>query len=136
MAKLTLKLTANVYFQAQSDDPNPLVPPKLVQFTKGDVFEARNRAEYDRLIEAGAAIDPQKAQEQAAADLRARREALETERAQLDAQLASLPGDNLADLKREDLNARASVAGVDDPEGLPNKDAVIDAIRQAEASQG
>jgi hypothetical protein len=43
---LTLKLTASIYDQAQSDDREP----GDVRYTRGDVFEARNQAEYDRLI--------------------------------------------------------------------------------------
>lgn len=39
----------------------------------------------------------------------------------------------LADLTRDQLDERARKAGVDEPEKLPNKDAVIDAIRGARA---
>lgn len=42
------------------------------------------------------------------------------------------PGDGLDGLKRGELDARAAAAGVPEPEKLPNKDAVIDAIRAAE----
>jgi hypothetical protein len=38
----------------------------------------------------------------------------------------------LDSLTRDELNARAAAAGVDDAAGLPNKQAVIDAIRAAE----
>lgn len=89
MAKLTLKLLASVYDQAQSDDRNP----DTVRYTRGDVFDARNQAEYDRLIEADAAVDPEKEQERQRAELEARREALEAERARLDEQLKSVKAD-------------------------------------------
>jgi hypothetical protein len=35
----------------------------------------------------------------------------------------------LDSLTRDELNARASAAGIDAPESLPNKQAVIDAVR-------
>lgn len=112
MAKLTLKLTANVYFQAQSDDPNPLVPPKLVQFTRGDVFEARSQEEYDRLIAAEAAVDPEREQERQAQELRDRRDRLEAEKAQLDAQLDALPSDDPSRLKGQALDRALDEAGL------------------------
>lgn len=40
-------------------------------------------------------------------------------------------GDGLSDLKRDELNALAKEAGVEDPESLSNKDGVIEAIRAA-----
>jgi hypothetical protein len=40
-------------------------------------------------------------------------------------------GDGLDDLTRAELNERAAEAGVESPESLPNKGAVIGAIREA-----
>lgn len=40
------------------------------------------------------------------------------------------------DLTRAELNELASEKGVEDPEGLPNKGAVVDAIRAAESGEG
>lgn len=48
---------------------------------------------------------------------------------------AAAADDDLDGLSRKDLDAKAHAAGVDAPEKLPNKDAVIAAIRQA-ASDG
>lgn len=42
--------------------------------------------------------------------------------------------EDLSDLTREELNERAEEAGVEDPEDLPNKEAVIDAINEAEGT--
>lgn len=39
---------------------------------------------------------------------------------------------SLGDMTRDELNARATDAGVDNPESLPNKDAVIEAIESAQ----
>lgn len=44
-------------------------------------------------------------------------------------------GERLEDLTRSELNDRALDAGVADPERLPNKDAVIDAIHDAETAE-
>lgn len=40
--------------------------------------------------------------------------------------------ESLRDMTRADLNDRAETLGVDDPDSLPNKQAVIDAIREAD----
>jgi hypothetical protein len=137
---LTLKLLADSFEQRLPDKDGRITSDsELRPYSKGDMFEANSQEEYDRLIESGAAVDPEKEQQRQTAELQARREALEAEQARIDAQLADLPssdGDDLSKLSREDLNAHASAAGVDDPESLPNKDAVIAAIRQAEQSQG
>lgn len=42
--------------------------------------------------------------------------------------------DDLSNLTRDELNARATRAGVENPDALPNKAAVGDAIRVAEAA--
>lgn len=41
-------------------------------------------------------------------------------------------GERLEDLTRAELDRRAGEAGVEDPERLPNKDAVIEALHGAE----
>jgi hypothetical protein len=46
--------------------------------------------------------------------------------------VANATTEDLHELSREDLNDRALEAGVDNPEDLPNKQAVIDAINEAE----
>lgn len=88
-AKLTLKLLASVYDQAQSDDPNPATK----RYVRGDVFEARNQEEYDRLIGAEAALDPEVAQQQELEAIEARKAALEAEKAQLDERLKAARAD-------------------------------------------
>lgn len=99
---LKLKLTASIYDQAQSDDRDPAT----VRYTRGDIFEARNQAEYDRLIDADAAVDPDKAIEQEQADLRARREALEAEQQRIDAALTDLSSDEPAPGSPEALSGK------------------------------
>lgn len=43
------------------------------------------------------------------------------------------PVEDLSGLTRPELNERAEAAGVESPKSLPNKEAVADAIREAEA---
>jgi hypothetical protein len=87
-SKLTLKLLVDSYDQyTDPADPRKGFEPR----TKGDVFEARDQAEYDRLTEIGAALDPQKAQEAERGRLEAERTRLEAEKAKLDEQLKELP---------------------------------------------
>lgn len=45
-------------------------------------------------------------------------------------------GDELATLTRKELNQKAAKLGVEDPAKLPNKDAVIAAIREAGEPEG
>lgn len=106
--KLTLKLLASVFDQAQDDSRDP----DLKRYVQGDVFEARDQAEYDRLIAADAAVDPEREQELKRQDLERRRAALEAERAQLDAQLSDLPSDDPANLKGQALDKALDDAGL------------------------
>jgi hypothetical protein len=48
--------------------------------------------------------------------------------------VANATAEDLGDLSREELDERAIEAGVEDPEDLPNKQAVIDAINEAEGT--
>jgi hypothetical protein len=84
MSKLTLKLLAHVFNQRVNDDPKS---DETVQRVKGDVFDARDQGEYDRLVSSGAAVDPDKEHELRKAELERRQAQLEAERAQIDAQL-------------------------------------------------
>lgn len=102
MAKL--ELIVDSYSSPSSRDAGAVLIPR----TKGDLFEPLDAQERDRLIEIGAAVDPEEAQKRREAELQAEREQVEARRAQLDAELASLIDPTSLkgkDLDRE-LNAR------------------------------
>ena len=46
--------------------------------------------------------------------------------------LASIPATSIDDMTRKELDSKALSLGIDEPEKLPNRQAVIDAIREAE----
>jgi multidrug efflux pump subunit AcrA (membrane-fusion protein) len=81
-AKKTLKLLATVYNQPHPDHPDD--PNRLIPRSEGETFEANSQEEYDRLIDIGAALDPDEAQKQEKAQLDERLAALDAEKAQLD----------------------------------------------------
>jgi hypothetical protein len=89
--KLTLKLTATVYDQPDKDDPNDLT--KVTTRREGDVFQATSRAEYDRLIEIGAALDPNAYADQERERLQAELDRIQAQKAVLDEQAAALEAD-------------------------------------------
>lgn len=112
MAKLLLKLQVAQMDQPVLDKDGGFDPLKgaTKRINKGDIFEALDQEQYDRLIEAGAAQDPEKAAEQERKDLEVRRSALEAEQARIDAQLAqTTPAD---DLKGKALDEALSAAGL------------------------
>jgi hypothetical protein len=98
MAKL--ELIVDSYSSPSSREPDAPTIPR----TKGQQFEPLDAQERDRLIEIGAAVDPQEAQQRREADLQAEREQVEARRAALDAELASLV--DLSKLKSDDVNAQ------------------------------
>jgi hypothetical protein len=82
---------------------------------EGEVFEANSQEEYDRLIDIGAALDPDEAQKQEKAQLDERLAALDAEKAQLDD-------------RRKAIQAEAAAASADDdPANLKGK-ALEDAL--------
>jgi hypothetical protein len=108
---LTLRLTASIYDQAQSDDVNPATK----RYVRGDVFEARNQDEYDRLVNAGAAVDPDKELADESAKLEARQAQLQQELASLESRriaLASAPAPAPSELTGADLDAALDDAGL------------------------
>lgn len=108
--KLKLQLTVGFYDQPQLDKDGNFDRDKgtLTRRNRGQIFEAQSQAEYDRLLGAGAAVDPDKANEEEAARLRARLEELESEKAATAAQLAATeqatPDLDPNDLKGKELD--------------------------------
>lgn len=56
MADLKLRLTASEFEQVTGDAPAPGFPPPTKRYLEGEEFTARDQTEYDRLVEAGAAV--------------------------------------------------------------------------------
>lgn len=110
--KLNLQLMVGLYDQPDLNKDGEFDPVRgtLTRRTRGEVFEARSQAEYDRLIGAGAAVDPDTAAEEEAARLRTRLTELEDERASTDAQIRAL--------EQAQADAEAEI----DPDELTGKD--------------
>lgn len=112
----TLRLVADIYDQPQEWGQGRDAPTNRI--TKGQVFEPLHAQERDRLIEQGAAEDPEEQQRKAEAELNARRAQLDAERAELDAQIEAasidpekLKGDKLDEaLAARELDQEGSVA--------------------------
>lgn len=110
--KLLLKLKVGFFDQPVLDKSGNFDPLRgeTVRRTSGEIFEASSQEEYDRLIAADAAADPEVQAEQDRQDLEARRVALEAERDRIDAQLAlATPAD---DLKGKALDEALTAAGL------------------------
>jgi hypothetical protein len=98
----TLRLLADSYEQPQADDKPS--ERHLVEYTKGDVFDALSDAEYDRLTEIGAAIDPKVANEQAKAEAEERIASLKAEQDALQSQIDETQAEgNLGSLTKPEL---------------------------------
>ena len=83
MAKLTL--LADSYDQPLSDEPPaPGFPVRTKPYSRGDEIVPRNQDEHDRLIEMGAAEDPQERNKREQEQAQARIDALQAEKTQLD----------------------------------------------------
>lgn len=112
MAK-KLVLTVDSYDQPQKDD-DPSGVRSLKALSRGDSFEPVTDAEYDRLVEIGAAVDPQKQNEDAKAEAEQRIAALEAEKAQLEDQIESAQADaDPSSLTKPELVSRLEAAGLD-----------------------
>lgn len=105
MAK-TLKLLVASYDQPQSRERDTDYTPRR----RGEVFDAIDQAEYDRLTSIGAALDPDEAQKQEYARLEAERTRLEAQRADIDAQLAAKS--DPSELKGKELDDALSSRGL------------------------
>ncbi len=133
-----LRLLADLYDQPQSDDRDA----DTVRYRKGDLFQPRSEREARHLVEQGAALDPQAAQERRERELQAERDRLEAQRAALDAELDGLAtrSEDLSSLSKADLQARADEAGLDvqgtGRDGSVTKDDLVDALQAHQASQG
>lgn len=113
----TLRLLVDSYDQPVSDDRRLtpggiLLPPETVPRTKGELFEPRDQAEYDRLTELGAAEDPEQAEQRARQELERRRQEIEVERERLDAELSRLDDQDPAQLKGKALDAALEDRGL------------------------
>lgn len=89
MAGKALKLTVDIYDQPMGDGRDAPVERR----TRGEVFQARDQSEYDRLVRIGAAVDPEEEQRLEQQRLQARRDQLERDRAALDAELKQVRGE-------------------------------------------
>lgn len=132
----TLRLLVDSYDQPQEGHSRE--NPSLVTYSRGDVFEARTDAEYDRLVEIEAALDPQE-------DLKRRKEAaqaeadrLREEAAQLEEQAqahaaaveGSAGGGDLSDLTKPELQKRAKELDISGQSSM-TKDELVAAIENA-----
>lgn len=84
MAK-KLRLLADYYSQPQKDDR----PERrsLVDRSKGEIFEPVDQAEYDRLVEIGAAEDPDEVRRRAREDAERRLEELKAEQDRIEQEI-------------------------------------------------
>jgi hypothetical protein len=111
-----LRLLVDSYDQPQ--EGHTRADPNLRALSRGDIFEARSDAEYDRLVEIGAALDPEE-------DLRRRRDAAEAQAQRLrdeadrlseeaERQASAVDGESgdLSSLTKPELQARAKAAGL------------------------
>lgn len=104
---LQLRLTASRY--DQPDELGKQDSPTTTR-SQGEVFEANSQEEYDRLIAAGAAEDPDEAAKRRQEELDAAQARLDAEKAALDAQFeADKPAD---ELKGQALDAALVDAGL------------------------
>lgn len=88
---------------------DPAEPGDLIPETYLDVYGKEQPVDFERLVKLGAAEPADKRDE---------------------------AKKSLNSLKREELNQIAADAGVPEPEELPSKEAVIEAIETAQSSQG
>lgn len=109
MADLTLKLQVDSYDQPSKDEDGDPTPR-----TRGEVFDANDKREYDRLIEIGAANDPAKAVEQERAEIEERLRALEAQRADLNDRITREQSAAVdpSDLKGKELDAALESRGL------------------------
>jgi hypothetical protein len=98
MAKL--ELIVDSYSSPSSRDADAVLIPR----TRGERFEPLDAQERDRLLEIGAAVDPEEAQKQREEALQAERDQIEARRAALDAELDALV--DPSKLKSDDVNAQ------------------------------
>jgi hypothetical protein len=83
-----LRLLADSYDQPQKGHTTNA--PNLKPIQKGELFDPVDQAEYDRLVESGAAMDPKREQEQRAEEIERRQAQLEAERDALNEELKGL----------------------------------------------
>lgn len=105
---MKLRLIADSYDQLRKDEPGARVD----QRRKGDLFEPRDQAEYDRLTSLGVAEDPEQAQQRAREELDRRREQLEAEKDRLEAELAQVDDSDPGQLKGKQLDAALEDRGL------------------------
>lgn len=126
----TLRLLVDSYDQRVSSDRDADLLPRR----KGDLFEARNQAEYDRLTALGVAEDPDQVQEEAREELERRREALEAERARIDEELGRVSASDPSQLKGKELDAALEARGLSTDGKADEKRARLATAIEAEAA--
>lgn len=94
MATKTLKLLADSYDRLHPEDRDkPRDQRRYERLGKGALFEPHDDLERDRLVEAGAALDPAEAERREREEIQRRLEQLDRERDRLAAEQDRLRGD-------------------------------------------